>query len=192
MRFIENTTWEKVFDGWRGREANDPGWINCATKIKGWPNWESWRRFTADQFDAENLDWQIFEIDNPIVEMPAMLVGPFIGWQSRLPLKNKSTFEDLVNIKEQRELLSKNEKIISMTKKFSEPTELIGFLKGDSDKIVCFDGYHRCATAALAKFNKIKLEFKINPKIAIAVIEDINVFDRVLERGSSRNKNRGI
>ncbi len=49
MRFIKQTTWQEVFKGWSEQEANNPGWIRCATEIKGWPDWESWRNHTAEQ-----------------------------------------------------------------------------------------------------------------------------------------------
>lgn len=33
MNHLHDTTWEEVFEGWQQREANDPGWIHCATVV---------------------------------------------------------------------------------------------------------------------------------------------------------------
>ncbi|KKT26376.1 MAG: hypothetical protein UW11_C0014G0001, partial [Parcubacteria group bacterium GW2011_GWA2_43_9b] len=60
--FIKNTTWPEVFEGWQDREAKDPGWIECATKIKDWSDWESWRKYTATQLRADNREWKIYKI----------------------------------------------------------------------------------------------------------------------------------
>lgn len=101
MKFNCETTWEDVFEGWREREAGNPGWIECATKINGWPDWESWRRFTASQIRADERKWQIYEFTNPINEISDMFVGPYGGWQSRVKIKNKTTFDELLRIQEQ-------------------------------------------------------------------------------------------
>jgi len=92
MKLIERTTWHDVFEGWRIREANNPDWIECATK-KGWPDWESWRSFTAKQIDAENREWKIYQFTNPTEEISEMLIGPYAGWQSRAISKNNTTFD---------------------------------------------------------------------------------------------------
>lgn len=39
LKFIRPTTWEEVFQDWKQREGNDPGWIHCATVLKGWDSW---------------------------------------------------------------------------------------------------------------------------------------------------------
>ena len=44
-------------------------------------------------------------------DIPAMLVGPFTGWQSRLPKPNVHSFADLVAIPEQRTFFSDHEVI---------------------------------------------------------------------------------
>jgi len=189
MRFIKNTTWEDVFEGWKQREANDPGWINCATKIKGWPDWESWRKFTATQIGLENLTWQIFEFTNPMNEIPIMLIGPYGGWQSRVKNKKQSTFNDLLNIPEQFNFFKKHDKIISMINDFPYPTELIGLTRQNSGKMVCIEGHHRATAIAMAKKQKISIDFKGTITIALAELEKdcVNILDKALERGTSKN-----
>jgi len=188
MRFKKNTTWGNIFDGWRKREANDPGWINCATNIKGWPNWESWRNFTVSQMRLKDLSWQIFEFTDPINEIPAMLIGPYTGWQKRVERKNQSTFEDLINIPNQLTFFKQHDKVNSMITDFPYVTELIGLIREDQNKIVCIEGHHRAVAIALAKKQKIPMNFKGGITIALAKLEKdrINILDKALKRGTSK------
>jgi len=191
MRFLKDTTWENVFGGWRQREASDPGWINCATNIKGWPDWESWRKFTASQLGLENLSWQIFKFTDPINEIPAMLIGPYTAWQSKVTKKNQGTFEDLLNISEQFDFFSKHDKVASMIADFPCPTEFIGLIREDLGKIVCIEGHHRAVAMALAKKQSGSIDFKGNITIALAKLgkDQVNVLDNALKRGTSKKPN---
>src|SRR3989344_9174680 len=168
MKFKKDTSWEDVFSGWRDREANNPGWIECATKIKGWPNWESWRRFTASQIEAENRDWQIFEFSNPMEEIPQMLIGPYSSWQSRVTNKNMTTFEDLLNIPEQYKHFNKHAGVLSILNGLPFTTEFIGLVREDLDKVVCLEGCHRATAFTLAKKQGKQINFSNTP-ITIAL-----------------------
>lgn len=190
MKLIKNTTWQEVFKGWRNREASNPGWIRCATQIKGWPDWESWRKHSAKQIKADQREWQLYEFTDPLNEVPSMLVGPYSGWQSRFPKKNVATFEELVEIPEQFEKLSKNENVQSIIKGLPFTTEFIGLINDDIDKIVCLEGHHRATAIALAKKLGKKIDFT-NSKITIALahlpVDEVEIIDKVLKRGTSKN-----
>jgi len=188
MKFVKDTTWAEVFEGWRKREASDPGWIHCATVIKGWPDWESWRKFTASQIGAAELAWQVFEFTDPANEIPAMLIGPYTGWQSGFANKNQSTFEDRLNIPAQFEYFSRHEKVASIMKNFPLDTELIGLVREDSGRIVCIEGHHRAMAVALAKRLGPKISFGGGVRIVLAKLKDPAVLDRTLARGSTKEK----
>ncbi len=64
MRKVKDISWEEVFENWRENEANNPGWVEIATKIKGWPDWESWRSFGANQMNLPNQDWSMYQFDD--------------------------------------------------------------------------------------------------------------------------------
>ncbi|TAL49783.1 hypothetical protein EPN81_04785, partial [Patescibacteria group bacterium] len=133
LRFIKSTTWEEIFQNWKQGEGNDPGWVHCATVLKGWDSWESWRRFTVEQIGASTREWAIYEFANPLIEIPAMLVGPFTGWQLRLPVPNCHTFADLVRIPEQEIFFRDHGKVVSIMKNFPPSTMFIGLrLEGTS------------------------------------------------------------
>jgi len=190
MKYIKNTNWQEVFAGWRDREANNPGWIECATKIKGWPDWESWRSFTAQQIDAPNRDWKIYQFSDPMQEIPEMLIGPFSGWQSRVTNKNKTTFKELLEIPVQYEEWAKHSGVLAMMNGMPFATELIGIVRKDLNKIVCLEGHHRATAIALAQKQEKKIDFSQTP-ITIALTElaagDSHLLDEVLKRGTSKN-----
>jgi hypothetical protein len=189
MKFIKDIDWHKVFEGWREREADNPAWIECATKIKGWSDWESWRSFTAKRFNAENRDWKIFQFENPLEEIPAMLIGPYSGWQSRVININHSTFKELLEIPGQYDELNKNSGVLAIMKGLPFSTELIGIVRKDNNKIVCIDGHHRATAIALAEKQGLIIDFsKVKVTIALSELdeEDCYLIDEILKRGTSK------
>lgn len=193
MSFIRKTTWEDVFDGWRKREASNPDWVRCATEIKGWPDWESWRKFSASRFDAKNLEWTLWEFKNPMVEISEMLVGPFTGWQGRFAdgKKNIHSFEDLLNDPDQFAEFSNHKVIKSMLDSMPFSTELIAVQRGDNGKFVCIDGHHRATAIALAKKLGREIDFS-NEKVIVASAylppERVDLLDEMLKRGSGKEQ----
>lgn len=189
LKHIQPTTWEEIFQDWKQREGNDPGWIHCATVLKGWDSWESWRRFTAEQIGASTREWNLFEFTDPMSEIPNMLVGPFTGWQSRLPAPNKHTFADLVRIPEQEVSFRAHEKVISMMKHFPPSTMFVGLRLEGTDRIVCIEGHHRATAVALATLDGKQIDFDGPAQIALATLKTnkIHLLDDVLARGSSKN-----
>lgn len=188
MKFIKNTTWKKVFSDWTDMEASNPDFIKCATKSKGWPDWKSWRSFTANQLKAPERKWKIFQFDDPLTEIPEMLLGPFSTWQTRVKNKKNKTFKELLNIPEQYKSFKKNTKIAKIIQDLPFDTEFIGLIRKDNNKIVCIEGHHRATAIALLKKENKKIDFsKHSVTIALAEVpsEESNLFDEVLKRGSS-------
>lgn len=190
MKFIKDTAWPEVFEGWRDREANNPGWLECATKVKGWPDWESWRSFTAQKIDATNRNWKIFQFSDPMLEIPEMLVGPFSSWQSRVIHKNKTAFKELLEIPGQYEEWNNHSGILAIMSGMPFTTELIGLIRKDIDKIVCLEGHHRATAISLARKQGKDIDFSQTP-ITIALTEispaDCRLFDELLKRGTTKN-----
>ena len=190
MKFIKDTDWQQVFEGWRDREGSNPEWVECATKVKGWPDWESWRSFTAQQIDAENRIWKIFQFENPIEEIPKILVGPYSGWQSRVINKNNTSFAELLEIPVQYEDWLKNPRLLKIMAGLPFATEMIGLVIKDVDKIVCLDGHHRATAVTLAKKQGKNVDFSKTPvTIALTelVVDHSQLLDNLLKRGTSKN-----
>jgi hypothetical protein len=189
MRFLSATTWEEVFERWKKREAVNPDWVRCATEIKGWDDWESWRRFLASQFGADRRTWDTYEFENPLDEIPKMLVGPFSSWQSEFDEVNKYSFNDLVNLPCTFSGSKKFEVAQKIADGFPFETEFIGLIRDDNSKIVCLDGHHRATAFALAKKREARVDFT-GVKITIALArlgeQEVWVLDEMLKRGSSK------
>lgn len=189
MKLIRPITWSEIFEKWQEREASNPGWIECATKVKGWPSWESWRSFTAEQIDATKRKWQLYEFDNPMVEVPLMLLGPYSSWQDSLVNKNNTTFSELLEIPEQYNRFSKHQGVLSIMGGLPFKTELIGLVRKDKNKIVCLEGHHRATAIALTQKDGQVIDFSNCPvSIALAEIEieECLLFDELLKRGTSK------
>lgn len=190
MKFLKKISWSEVFAGWHQREANNPGWIECATKIKGWPDWQSWRLNTAKQFNAENLDWNLYQFENPENEIPDILIGPYSGWQAKVEKKNKTTFEELLNLPGQYETWLNHQGVMVIHNNLPFPTELIGLIRKDTNKIVLIDGHHRAMAWAIAKKQQKHISPPTSMPITIALTElsinECNLLDIVLEKGSNK------
>jgi hypothetical protein len=190
MKPLRDTTWQEVFAGWRKREAGNPGWIECATKLKGWPDWESWRSFTAGQFSAESRTWRYYQFSEPLREVPEMMLGPFTGWQSRVPLKNRATFKELLALPGQGDFWSGHAGVKTIMDGLPFATELIGLIRPDTNKIVCIDGHHRATAIALAQRQGRPIDFSGTPvTVALAELtseECAPLLDAMLMRGTSR------
>jgi len=191
MKYLRDIAWDEVFAGWREREAGNPGWVKCATEIKGWPDWESWRKNTADFFGADGKTWKLYQFTDPMNEIPDMLVGPYNGWQSRFAEKNVHTFAELVEIPEQFEHFSKHEGIRSIIAGMPFDTQFIGLQRADNGKIVCVEGHHRATAFAILRKMAKQIDFSAN-KITIALaelgLEEIGRLEEVLAKGTSFNK----
>jgi len=189
MRFVKDITWSEVFEGWRKREVNNPGWVECATKIKGWPDWESWRGFTASQIGADKHQWQIFKLTNPASEIPKMLIGPYSGWQFRLSKKNVGTFEDLLNIPEQYDFFSQHDGVLRIMSGLPFSSEFIGLRRKDLNKIVCLEGHHRAVAITLAKKQGKQIDFsRVDINIALTNLKEDEVYllDKMTKRGTAK------
>ncbi|MCB9798369.1 hypothetical protein H6758_01430 [Candidatus Nomurabacteria bacterium] len=188
MKFLQETTWSKVFEGWAKREASNPDWVNCATQVKGWPDWYSWREFSASLFHADQRKWKMFQFENPMEEIPQMLLGPYTGWQDKFDQKNVATFADLYTPEMKVDPSNPESAIGKIYKGLPFSTELIGLEREDGN-IVCIDGHHRAAAIALAAHTGENIDFSdVQITIALAPLSqgEYILLDQMLKRGSSK------
>lgn len=184
LQIIHPTTWTEVFEDWRDREGDNPDWIRTATEIKGWPNWESWRMFTATQLKLPERDWLFAACTEPISDVPNFLVGPYSGWQSFFSIPNRNTFADLVRLSQHADRV----RIITqrLVNNFPQMTRLIGLRKPDGT-IVLVEGHHRAAAIAWSVQYSHPISLGVvNISIADIGFKEQDLFDTVLARGSTR------
>lgn len=189
MELIKPTTWEQVFRDWQSREGSNPDWIKCATAIKGWPDWKSWRGFTAQQVGAPQRAWQVFRFTDPLKEIPEMLLGPFSSWQEGLPRPNVTSFAELLERPDKYQKFSQNQKVLKTMSALPFPTQFIGLRRAGRNKIVCLEGHHRVIAITLAKLQNRKISFgDVEITIALASIpkEENDLFEKVLARGTTK------
>jgi len=145
---------------------------------------------TGSQIRADKLNWGEYKLTNPLVEISSMLVGPYTRWQSMLPNKNISSFNDLLEIPERYNQFREHDTVVSIMNSMPFDTEFIGLLRKDNNKIVCLEGHHRAVAITLAKKLNKKIDFnKANIIISLAHLseKDNYLLDDTLKRGSSKN-----
>jgi hypothetical protein len=189
MDFLRDTTWQEVFQNWKKREGSNPGWVKCATEVKGWPDWASWRKFSTQLVRADQRDWELYRFTNPMEEIPEMLVGPYSAWQKNLPAKNILSFRQFLDYPEKLKQFGNHEGVDSILRGLPFETSLIGLVRGDTKQVVCLEGNHRAVAIALAKRQGKKIDFSATEvTIALAFIpeEEVYLLDDMLERGSEK------
>ncbi len=189
MQFIRPITWKEVFQSWRDNEAHNPGWIRCATEIKGWPDWESWRGYMAGQLKLEEREWELCSFTDPLTEVSEMLVGPFAAWQKNLPVKNLLSFEEFLEVPERYEQFSNHTTVRAIMDAMPFTSYLTGLVREDNGKLICIEGHHRAAALAMAKKLGKSIEFGDKELyIALAKLskDELYLLDRALEKGSEK------
>ncbi len=183
---LQPLTWDEVFEDWRAREGTNPSWVRVAREVKGWPDWESWRRFTANQLRLPERSWALVRSTEPLHDIPKLLVGPYSGWQAYFSdeQKNTKTFEDLVARTEHADHLEQI--TASLVKNFPAETRGIG-LRTSSGTIVLIEGHHRATAIAWAAKHHLPIDVRtVNLALADLPDEELGLLDTTLERGSSR------
>jgi len=187
MTYFQDLAWPEVFATWSANEESNPSWQKVAREVKGWPDWRSWRLFTIGQLKLDQREWKLFRLDDPMQELSSLLLGPYSGWQSRVPKPNEATFADLVNIPEQHEYYTQHTMISTLQKNFPVDTQLMGLRRPDG-KIVCIDGHHRALAAALAKRDGTPMRFgEVRMAIANLGPGEESILDSTLARGTTKD-----
>jgi len=189
MEFLKDISWNEVFRNWKNREGGNPGWIKCATEVKGWPDWESWRKFSASLVHAKDRDWELYRFTDPMKEIPEMLVGPYMAWQKDLPKANVLSFDRFLDYPDKIRQFANHDGVAAIMQSLPFEASLIGLVRGDNKKIVCFEGNHTAVAVALAKRLGKEIDFSgVEVTIALAFIpeDEFYLFDTMLERGSEK------
>lgn len=142
----------------------------------------------AKEVRANGRDWEIWGFDDPLHEVPNMLIGPYCNWQKFLPIANVMTFKESLDIPEQLAYFRNHKKVLDILHALPFTTEFMGLLRDDG-RIMCLDGHHRAMAVAFLEYNRKSVDFGATPvTIALARLEENenSLPDAVLARGFSR------
>lgn len=184
LKFLEETSWIKIFDTWKKSEGVMKHWQDIATQQKGWESWEEWRSELVKNFDAQNRKWFRHEINNSFNSIPNFYVGPFSSWQGKFGNTGFEfhTFADLLDGG-----IVRYEKVKEIIEDFPEENEFIGICLPDK-KIVLIEGHHRATAITLMSQTHPLTQFKKTLTIAITFFEagEEKIFDEMLKKGSAK------
>lgn len=152
--------WPEVFEAWKKGEARQETWKRHWEE-RGFDSWDEWRIEYARPFRPETLKWFLYEIADPLKELPEIYAVPSKSWIEKAYGGEKT--KPFKNIADEP-IIKDNDKIIAIQNDFPKVTMLTGLLCGG--KIVLVEGMHRAA--ALATWN---FEIPFNSKIYIALAE---------------------
>jgi hypothetical protein len=156
LKFLKPLTWQAVFEIMRQNE-DYPGshWIPLWQK-RGFNSWQEWRMTYVKRFELEDLDWQLYEIIEPMQTVPKFCGGSFTSWVKRF--YQEATNPSFAELAEHPEIQA-HQGIIQLMHNFPKNTIISGVIL--DDKIIIVEGMHRCAALALASLQGQKIQTKI-------------------------------
>ncbi len=156
LKLLKPLTWQQVFEIMRQNE-DYPGspWIPLWQK-RGFASWQEWRMTYVDSFELKGLEWQLYEIIEPMNTVPQFCGGSFTSWVERFYQGEANpSFAKLAKHPE----IQAHQGIIKFMNNFSENTIISGVILGD--KIIIVEGMHRCTALALASLQGHKIQTKM-------------------------------
>ena len=150
VRFVRQILWEEIFDVWERNEALQEEWKK---HWEGWgfTSWKEWRKHYAAPLDSENLQWEMFEVEDPFADAPEMFGVPSVGWIANVYRDTQTlSIREIVRRQSDGFDSRKNEKILGIRRNFPQETMLTGIVW--EGKIVIVEGMHRVCALGMGRF----------------------------------------
>lgn len=168
LKFVKSISWTDIFDTWREGEAQQESWKKHWEE-RGFASWDEWRKNYAAPLQPEKLQWFLYHIENPIVDLPFFCGVPSRSWiEKAYQGETTKQLNGLINLP----IFRDNPKVADIKKNFPEKTMLTGLVC--DEKIILVEGMHRAS--ALASWASGK---PLNGEVTIALAlwdkEDIPV-----------------
>lgn len=170
LKIIKKISWDDVFEVWRKNE-DYPGshWIPLWQE-RGYESWDEWRRYYADRFQLQGLDWTMYEIINPMEFIPQIAGGSFSSWVKKFYQgEDNPMFTKIV----QHPDIQNHQGVLEFMDNFPAETIISGVVL--KDKIVVVEGMHRCAAIALAAKRGKSIKTKMQICLAEHFLEKLPV-----------------
>jgi len=159
LEFIEPIQWEDIFQTWKAGEAWQASWKKH-WESRGFSSWDEWREAYAAPLHPKSLKWFLYEIKNPLQDLPFFFAVPSRSWIDKA--YGGETTKQLKNLLD-LPIIQDNPKILEIKEKFPPETMLTGLLW--QDEIILVEGMHRAC--ALAGWDA-RVPFKGKVKLALA------------------------
>lgn len=142
---IRSLSWKEVFDEWRELEAGQESWKEHWIE-RGFDSWDEWREAYATPLHPETLSWELYQITDPIKDLPFFYGTPTKGWiEKAYGGETTKQLKDISNLP----IITENQKVLDIKQDFPKETMLTGVVH--EGKIILVEGMHRAN--ALATWN---------------------------------------
>lgn len=160
LEYLGPEEWNQVFEFWEEDETKLGTWTKHY-EDRGFDSWKKWRGTFCDAFNCKKLDWNLYQIKDPISTFPKFYGGPFKAWIDKFyDGKKEMSFAELANLNE----IQTYNRVLEIKNNFPQNTTVIGLIL--EGKIYIIEGMHRsCAVALMAK-NKEEFRGHINIYLA--------------------------
>lgn len=154
FKHVRSISWQDVFSAWEKNEANLPHWIEHYTN-RGFSSWKDWRNSSIENLNLNALEWNLYEISDPLATIPKLYAGPFRAWiRKYYGGKSMVAFSELAKNTE----IQNDAGIHEIISNFPSETVLICL---QNKELTVVDGLHRCCAVALAKEKGIPIASKV-------------------------------
>jgi len=142
LKYIGPIKWADIFGKWREYEAGQESWKRHWEE-RGFASWDEWRVAYAAPLSPDKLDWQLYEVGEPLKDFPNIYGVPTRSWVDKAyGGKTTKLLKDLLS----HPIITDNRKIDEIKKNFPKETMLTGLVYKNG--IVLIEGMHRaCAIA---------------------------------------------
>lgn len=140
--------WNRIQSDWKEREL--PYWSEHIKKA-GINTWEQFRNPMIYTLDLDKRAWEIVELKNPLIELPAMHPNPLTRWVDFFGDKKFPQFCEI----QEHPFLANHARIHEIADNFPSQTTFIVLTNGDQE--VAIDGHHRISAVDLIYRRKQKL-----------------------------------
>jgi len=161
LQLIKKLSWPEVFEIWRKNEDySGSHWIEH-WQSRGFSSWQEWRERYVKPWGLDHLDWELYEIINPVETVAEFCGGSFRSWAEKFYNgKDNPSFIELAANPE----IQNHQGVLKFFNNFPKETIISAVIL--NGKIVIVEGMHRCAALGLAAHYGKKIDTKVQLALA--------------------------
>ena len=165
LYYNKDTNWQEILQIWKKDEVDQAFWQKIYQKFS---TWELWREQCLDNDELPSRNWKLYTVHDPVIFAQKAYCGSFDTWfkhyaQGEFPTKEERDQSFLGNIVTTSSL-HRNPKILEILHNFPRESQVLGIT--DGNRIMLYEGHHRCCALVLSAVNDIKVN--VDLKIALS------------------------